>query len=109
MSQKILWEKNWEIEKEVDYFPDFDLIIGYSRFCGVLWCIKNSFELYVNFQNDNVIAYASSQLKLHEKNYPTHGLELAAIVLALKICRDYLYGFPVDILNDYKIFQYVFT
>jgi len=39
-----------------------------------------------------VIAYASRQLKVHEKNYPVHGLELAAIVHALKIWRNYLYG-----------------
>ncbi len=41
-------------------------------------------------QEWNVIAYASCQLKLHERNYPTHDLELAAIVFALKIWRHYL-------------------
>ena len=43
-------------------------------------------------QNDRVIAYASRQLKKHEENYPTHDLELAAAVFALKIWRHYLYG-----------------
>ena len=40
----------------------------------------------------HVVAYASCQLKTHEQNYPTHDLELAAIVFALKIWRCYLYG-----------------
>ncbi|KAL5537602.1 hypothetical protein UlMin_043527 [Ulmus minor] len=46
----------------------------------------------VLMQNGMVIAYASRQLKIHEKNYPTHDLELAAVVFALKIWRHYLYG-----------------
>ncbi|KAL5543286.1 hypothetical protein UlMin_010996 [Ulmus minor] len=45
----------------------------------------------VLMQNGRVIAYASRQLKVHEKNYPTHDLELAAVVFALKIWRHYLY------------------
>ena len=45
-------------------------------------------------QHENVIAYASRQLKKHEQNYPTHDLELAAIVFALRIWRHYLYGVP---------------
>ena len=48
----------------------------------------------VLMQNDRVIAYASRQLKKHEENYPTHDLELAAVVFALKIWRHYLYGVP---------------
>ena len=46
----------------------------------------------VQIQEGKVVAYASRQLKLHEKNYATHDLELAAIVFALKIWRHYLYG-----------------
>ncbi|KAF3676518.1 putative zinc finger CCCH domain-containing protein 19-like isoform X2 [Capsicum annuum] len=56
-----------------------------------------------------VIAYASSQLKPHEKNYPTHDLELAAVVFALKIWRHYLYGVHIDVFMDHKSLQYVFT
>ncbi|WVZ19293.1 hypothetical protein V8G54_006615 [Vigna mungo] len=44
------------------------------------------------FEEKKVVAYASRQLKTHEKNYPTHDLELAAVVFALKIWRHYLYG-----------------
>ncbi|GKF62861.1 putative reverse transcriptase domain-containing protein, partial [Tanacetum coccineum] len=46
----------------------------------------------VLMQREKVIAYASCQLKIHEKNYTTHDLELGAVVFALKIWRHYLYG-----------------
>ncbi|XP_070037127.1 uncharacterized protein [Nicotiana tomentosiformis] len=51
------------------------------------------------FQDDRVIAYASHQLKPHEKNYPIHDLEMAAIVHALKIWRHYLYGVSCEKAN----------
>nr|GFB63409.1 putative reverse transcriptase domain-containing protein [Tanacetum cinerariifolium] len=46
----------------------------------------------VLMQREKVISYASSQLKIHEKDYTTHDLELGAVVFALKIWRHYLYG-----------------
>ncbi|WMV36779.1 hypothetical protein MTR67_030164 [Solanum verrucosum] len=60
-------------------------------------------------QNGKVIAYASRKLKVHEKNYPTHDLELVDVVFALKIWRHYLYGVHVDIFIDHKSLQYVLT
>ena len=63
----------------------------------------------VLMQNDRVIAYASRQLKKHEENYPTHDLELASVVFALKIWRHYLYGVPCRIFTDHKSLQYIFT
>ena len=54
---------------------------------------------YVLMQNDKVIAYASRQLKKHEQNFPTHDLELAAVVFALWIWRQYLYGVTVGFLR----------
>ncbi|WMV28793.1 hypothetical protein MTR67_022178 [Solanum verrucosum] len=63
----------------------------------------------VLIQNGKVIAYASKQLKVHEKNYPTYDLELAAVVFALKIWRHYLYGVHVDVYTDHKSLQYVLT
>ena len=59
----------------------------------------------VLMQNGKVIAYASRQLKVHEKNNPTHDLELAAVVFALKIWRHYLYGVHGDIFTDHKSLQ----
>ncbi|WVZ80673.1 hypothetical protein U9M48_028130 [Paspalum notatum var. saurae] len=47
----------------------------------------------VLMQEGKVIAYASRQLRDHEKNYPTHDLELAAVVHALKVWRHYLFGY----------------
>ncbi|GJS86156.1 putative reverse transcriptase domain-containing protein [Tanacetum coccineum] len=55
----------------------------------------------VLMQREKVIAYASRQLKIHEKNYTTHDLELGAVVFALKIWRHYLYGTKCTLLNDY--------
>jgi len=60
-------------------------------------------------QDGKVIAYASRQLKTHEQNYPTHDLELAAVVFALKIWRHYLYGKSCDIFTDHKSLKYIFT
>ena len=60
-------------------------------------------------QGGKVVAYASRQLKPHEKNYPTHDLELAAIVHALKIWRHYLIGNKCEIYMDHKSLKYIFT
>ncbi|KAL0541298.1 hypothetical protein IC582_021340 [Cucumis melo] len=56
-----------------------------------------------------VVVYASRQLKSHEQNYPTHDLELAAVVFALKIWRHYLYGEKIQIFTDHKSLKYFFT
>ena len=63
----------------------------------------------VLMQEGRVIAYASRQLRRHELNYPTHDLELAAVVHALKIWRHYLYGQRCDIYTDHKSLKYIFT
>ena len=63
----------------------------------------------VLMQEMNVIAYASRQLKVHERNYPTHDLELAAVVFALKQWRHYLYGIKCEVYTDHRSLQYVFT
>ena len=59
-------------------------------------------------QYGKVIAYASRQLKNHERNYPTHDLEMAAVVFALKIWRHYLYGETCEIYTDHKSLKYIF-
>ncbi|KAL4013020.1 hypothetical protein IC575_025172 [Cucumis melo] len=63
----------------------------------------------VLMQQGKVVAYASRQLKSHEQNYPTHDLELAAVVFALKIWRHYLYGEKIQIYTDHKSLKYFFT
>ncbi|GJT29854.1 putative nucleotidyltransferase, ribonuclease H [Tanacetum coccineum] len=62
----------------------------------------------VLMQRDKVIAYASRQLKMHEKNYMTHDLELGSVVFALKIWRHYLYGTKSVIYTDHKSLQHIF-
>ncbi|KAJ9536520.1 hypothetical protein OSB04_un000272 [Centaurea solstitialis] len=61
----------------------------------------------VLMQNEKVIAYASRQLEVHEKNYTTHDLELGAVVFVLKIWRHYLYGTKCTIFTDHKSLQYI--
>ena len=63
----------------------------------------------VLMQDGKVVAYASRQLKPHEQNYPTHDLELAAVVFALKIWRHYLYGEKCRIYTDHKSLKYLLT
>ncbi|XP_057520821.1 uncharacterized protein LOC130801077 [Amaranthus tricolor] len=80
---------------------------------------ESEFELYTNasknglgcvlMQNGRVIACASRQLKTHEINYPTHDMELAAVVFARKIWRHYLYGTNFKVLSDHKNLKYIFT
>ena len=60
-------------------------------------------------QSGRVVAYGSCQLKNHEQNYPTHDMELAAVVFALKIWRHYLYGEQFEVYSDRKSVKYIFT
>jgi ribonuclease HI len=81
--------------------------------------IKKDFVVYcdasreglgcVLMQEGKVVAYASRQLKKHEENYPTHDLELAAVVHALKIWRHYLLGNKCELYTDHKSLKYFFT
>jgi hypothetical protein len=63
----------------------------------------------VLMQDNRVIAYASRALIPHEQNYPTHDLELAAVVHALKMWRHYLMGTHCNIFTDHKSLKYIFT
>ena len=64
--------------------PDIhkDFVVFCDAFRQGLGCVL--------MQDGKVVAYASRQLKVHEKNYPTHDLELAVVVHALKIWRYYV-------------------
>ncbi|GJV94008.1 putative reverse transcriptase domain-containing protein [Tanacetum coccineum] len=61
----------------------------------------------VLMQNEKVIAYASRQQKIHEKNYTTYDLELGAVVFALKIWTHYLYGTKYTVFTNYKSLQHI--
>ena len=66
----------------------------------VIYCNASTIGLcFVLMQRDKVIDYSSRRLKVHEKNYPTHDLELAAVGFALKIWRHYLYSVHIDMFT----------
>jgi hypothetical protein len=79
--------------------------IGYVVYCDAskdgLGCVL--------MQEGQVIAYGPRQLKIHEQNYPSHDLELAAVVHALKIWRHYLCGEKFEVFTDHKSLRYIFT
>ncbi|GAU22845.1 hypothetical protein TSUD_282120 [Trifolium subterraneum] len=74
----------------------------------VYCCASNKGLGCVLMQEGAVVAYASRQLKPHEENYPTHDLELAAIIFALKIWRHHLYGVQFALYSDHKSLRYLF-
>jgi hypothetical protein len=82
-----------------DITKKFDIYCDASR--QVLGCVL--------MQDGKVVSYASCQLRKHEENYPTHDLELAAVVHALKIWRHYLIGHRCEIYSGYKSLKYIFT
>jgi hypothetical protein len=81
--------------------------------------MEKSFSIYcdasgqglgcVLMQDGRVIAYASRQLRKHEVNYLTHDLELAVVVHALKIWRNYLMGKRCELYTDHNSLKYIFT
>jgi hypothetical protein len=85
----------------------------------VLLDLTKKFDIYcdasrrglgcVLMQEGQVVCYASQQLRKHEENYPTHDLELDAVVHALKIWRHYLIGHHCEIYSDHKSLKYIFT
>jgi hypothetical protein len=82
-----------------------DLQKGFDVYCDAcgqgLGCVL--------MQEGHVIVYASRQLRKHELNYPTHDLELAAVVHALKIWRHYIMGTKCQVYTDHKSLKYIFT
>ena len=74
--------------------------VYYDAFRDGLGCVL--------IQSERVVAYGSRQLKNREQNYPTHDLELAAIVFALNIWRHYLYGEQFEVFSNHKSLKYIF-
>ena len=62
----------------------------------------------VLMHSGRVVAYSSRQLKNHEQSYPTHDMELAAIVFSLKAWIYYLYGEQFEVFLNHKSFKYIF-
>ncbi|GKC79190.1 putative reverse transcriptase domain-containing protein [Tanacetum coccineum] len=92
--------------KKKDSAPILALPEGSEDF--VVYCDTSYKGLgVVLMQREKVIAYASRQLKVHEKNYTTHDLELRSVVFALKICRHYLYGTRCTVFTDHKSLQHI--
>jgi hypothetical protein len=104
---KCLWKKLQWIEKSLTTtlvltFPD-------TRKDFTMYCDASRWGLgYVLMQEGIVVAYASRQLKSHEQNYPTHDLELVAMVHALKIWRHHLIRNKCEIYTDHKSLKYIF-
>jgi hypothetical protein len=82
-----------------------DLQKGFNIYCDAcrqgLGCVL--------MQEGHVIAYTSHQLRKHELNYPTHDLELTAVVQVLKIWRHYIMGTKFQVYTDHKSLKYIFT
>ena len=84
-----LWQKLLEIEEEVDYFPVLTLPEDTQGF--VVYCDASRVGLgCVLMQNGKVISYASRQLNVHVKNYPTYDLKMVVVVFSLRICHHFL-------------------
>nr|ABD28293.1 RNA-directed DNA polymerase (Reverse transcriptase); Zinc finger, CCHC-type; Peptidase aspartic, active site; Retrotransposon gag protein [Medicago truncatula] len=96
-----------ELKKRLTTAPV--LILPKSDEPFVVYCDASKLGLGgVLMQEGKVVAYASRQLRIHEKNYPTHDLELAAVVFVLKIWRHYLYGSRFEVFSDQKSLKYLF-
>jgi hypothetical protein len=75
-----------------------------------IYCVASDQGLgCVLMQDGHVVAYASRQLRKHEEKYPTHDLELAVVVHALKIWRHYIIGNRCEVYSDHKSLKYIFT
>ncbi|GJR77687.1 putative reverse transcriptase domain-containing protein [Tanacetum coccineum] len=84
-------------------------IEGFSKIAKTMTKLtqKEGLGSAVLMQREKVISYASRQLKIHEKNYTTHDLELGAVVFALKMWRHYLYGTKCTVFTDHKSLQHI--
>ena len=85
------------------------LIVPKRRHGYIVYCDASKARLgCVLMQSRRVVAYGSRQLKNHKQNYPTHDMELAPTVFALKIWHHYLYGEQFEMYSDHKSLKYIF-
>jgi hypothetical protein len=116
-----LLEKNKDFDWTEECQTSFEELKKWLTLAPVLILpdITKKFDIYcdaarqglgcVLMQDGQVVSYASRQLRKHDENYPTHDLELAAVVHALKIWRHYLIGHRCEIYNDHNSLKYIFT
>nr|GEX46565.1 hypothetical protein [Tanacetum cinerariifolium] len=108
---KFDWGENKEItfqtlKQKLCSAPILALPEGSENF--VVYCDASHKGLgAVLMQKEKVIAYASCQLKIHEKNYTTHDLELGAVVFTLKMRRHYPYSTKCVVYTDNKSLQHI--
>ena len=95
-----------ELKQRLTTTPVLSLLTGSGGY--IVYCDASRVGFgCVLMQKGRVIAYASRQLRPYELNYPTHDLEMATIVFALKILRHYLYGEKFEIFTDHKSLKYI--
>nr|GFC41718.1 retrotransposon protein, putative, Ty3-gypsy subclass [Tanacetum cinerariifolium] len=95
-----------ELLQKEEFAPILALPEGSKDF--IVYCDASNKGLgAVLMQREKVISYASRQLKIHEKNYTTHDLELRAVVFALKIWRHYLYETKCTVFTDHKSLEHI--
>ncbi|GJT31857.1 putative reverse transcriptase domain-containing protein [Tanacetum coccineum] len=106
---RFVWKKESSKNNPLKYWHPPITPTDSSIFRSWLYCdaSKKVFGPSVLMQREKVISYASRQLKIHEKNYTTHDLELGAVVFALKIWRHYLYGTKCTVFTDHKSLQHI--
>nr|GFA27917.1 putative reverse transcriptase domain-containing protein [Tanacetum cinerariifolium] len=116
---RMVSDKEDRVERFIGGLPDN--IQGNQKLCSVpILALPEGSENFVVYcdashkglgavlmQKEKVIAYASHQLKVHEKNYTTHDLELGVVVFALKMWRHYLYGTKCVVFTDHKNLQHI--
>ena len=105
--KKFVWTKACEksfqgLKKRLTIAPVLTLLDIHKDF--VVFCVASRQGLgCVLIQDGKVVAYASRQLKVHDKNYPMHDLEFAAVVHALKIWRHYLMGISAKYIRTTRV------
>jgi hypothetical protein len=98
----------WELKTHLTTTPVLTLPDASKDF--VVYCDASRQGLgCVLMQGGKVVAYGPRQLRKHEENYPTHDLELAAVIQALKIWRHYLMGNKCNMYTDQKSLKCIFT